>query len=856
MSLAAGTRFGPYEILSAVGAGGMGEVYRAKDTRLQRTVAIKVLPSHLSQNERLQKRFEQEARAVSALNHPNICTLHDIGSQDSLHYLVMEFLSGETLRDRLRSGALSARKCIEFGIQITQALGAAHEQGVVHRDLKPENIFITKEERIKILDFGLAQFSEKVIAGDVSVTPTKSKITDAGTIMGTVGYMSPEQVRGVEVDEKSDLFSVGVILYEALTGKRPFERETSAETMTAILREDAEEITKLNPNLPPVLATVIQRCLEKKPEQRFHSAHDLAFALQVSTSTSEIVRPTSTSAAERPRRNLRWLALLLLLPILLAVGLWIGRQTSKHIQPTFRAQTFRRGIIHSAILAPDGVTLIYGASLEPGPFQLYSGRTDSIESRKMDLPPADILGISKDGTMAILLNRHYLGSWLNIGTLAKVPVGGGSPREILENVYDAAISSDGNNFAIVRAVGGRQQLEFPIGNVIMKTDGWITSPRISTDGKRIAFIDHHILPDDRGFIALAEGGKVKRISDEFSGLTGLCWSRDEKTVWFTGAREGEDSSLWEAREGKSPRLILSAPTNLKILDLDHTGRVLLSTGDRRAELGGKVAGDETIRDLSWYGDEDLCGISADGTTLAATQTSQGSGKNYQVYFRRLDGSATVLLGPGNCEGFSPDGKWVLASTPSESQSHLILYPTGPGGVTKISMGNVRFTGRTTAGWSTDGKRVGILGTPEDNRKRAYVMSLPDGKLSAITSSETIHAVFSPDCEKAFAITADGKRMIYSLSGTPPQPVTGLAPDDWPFQWDATGTSLYVSDQSFPAKIYRVDTNTGARELWKEISPPDPLGVLYGRVLLTPNGQHYVYRFRRVLNRLYLAENLR
>jgi serine/threonine protein kinase/Tol biopolymer transport system component len=815
------------------------------------------LPSHLSQNEKLQKRFEQEARAVSALNHPNICTLHDIGSQDSLHYLVMEFLSGETLRERLRSGPLSTRKCIEFGIQITQALGAAHEQGVVHRDLKPENIFITNEERIKILDFGLAQFSEKVIAGDVSVTPTKSKITDAGTIMGTVGYMSPEQVRGIEVDEKSDLFSVGVILYEALTGKRPFERETSAETMTAILREDPEEITKLNPNLPPVLATVIQRCLEKKPELRFHSAHDLAFALQVSTSASDLSRPSFPAATvETPRKNLRWLPFLLLLPLFLAVGLWIGRQTNKHIQPTFRAQTFRRGIVHSAILAPDGVTFIYGAAFEAGPFQLYSGRTDSVESRKMDLPPADILGISKDGTMAILLNRHYLGNWLNIGTLAKVPVGGGSPREILENVYDGAISSDGNSFAVVREIGARQQLEFPIGNAIFKTEGWITSPRISTDGKRIAFIDHHITPDDRGFIAVVENGKVKRISDEFSAITGLCWSRDEKSVWFTGAREGEDASLWEAREGKSPRLILNAPTNLKILDLDHSGRVLLSTGNRRAEIGGKMAGDETVRDLSWYGEEDLCGISADGTTLAATQTSEGSGINYQVYFRRLDGSSTVLLGPGNCEGFSPDGKWLLASIPTESHAHLILYPTGPGEVTKISMGNVRLTGHYTMGWSADGTRVGILGTSEDERKRAYVMSLPDGKLTAVTSTETIHAVFSPDGQTTFAFTADGKRMIYSLSGVPPKPVTGLAPDDWPFQWDASGTSLYVSDRSFPAKVYRVDTNTGARELWKEISPPDPVGALYGRVLITPDGQHYIYRFRRVLNRLYLAENLR
>jgi len=856
MSLAAGTRIGPYEIHSVVGAGGMGEVYRARDTRLQRTVAIKVLPSHLPQNEKLQKRFEQEARAVSALNHPNICTLHDIGSQDGLHYLVMEFLSGETLRDRLRSGALNARKCIEFGIQITQALGAAHEQGVVHRDLKPENIFITKEERIKILDFGLAQFSEKVIAGDVSITATKSKITDAGTIMGTVGYMSPEQVRGIEVDEKSDLFSVGVILYEALTGKRPFERETSAETMTAILREDPEEITKLNPNLPPVLATVIQRCLEKKPELRFHSAHDLAFALQVSTSASEMAHPTLAGTAERPRRNLRWLAFLLLLPLCVAAGLWIGRQTTKQIHPTFRAQTFRRGIVHSGILAPDGVTIIYGAALEPGSFQLYSGRTDSIESRKMELPPADILGISKDGTMAILLNRHYLGSWLNIGTLAKVPVGGGSPREILENVHDGAISSDGKSFAVVRTVGARQQLEFPIGNVIVKTDGWMTSPHISTDGKQIAFIDHPTVPDDRGFIAIAEEGKVKRITDEFSSITGLCWSRDEKTVWFSGAREGEDASFWEAVEGKTPRLILSAPTTLKILDLDRTGRVLLSTGDRRAEIGGKMAGEETVRDLSWYGDEDLCGISADGTTLAATQTSQGSGLNYQVYFRRLDGSATVLLGPGNCEGFSPDGKWLLASTPTELHSNLILYPTGPGEVTKISMGNVRMTRHYTTGWSSDAKRVGILGTPEDERTRAYVLSLPDGKVTAVTSTETIHSVFSPDGEKTFALTADGKRMIYSLSGEPPKPAIGLAPDDWPFQWDATGTSLYVSDRSFPAKVYRVDTNTGARELWKEISPPDPLGVLYGRVLITPDGQHYVYRFRRVLNRLYLAENLR
>jgi len=296
MSLTAGTILGQYEIRSPLGAGGMGEVYRAHDTRLDRDVAIKVLPEYLTTDPERLRRFEQEARATAALNHPNILAVYQMATDNGISYLVEEMLEGETLRERLRRGPIPLRKAIDYAVQIAHGLAAAHDRGIVHRDLKPENLFITKDGRVKILDFGLAKLGAAKDASGQEATLTEQ--TNPGTVMGTAGYMSPEQVRGKTVDHRTDIFAFGTILYEMVTGKQPFRKATSAETMAAILNEEPSSVSQLTPATPPGLERVVHRCLEKNPEQRFQSASDLAFALEA-LSDSATTTPSGTHVVGR-----------------------------------------------------------------------------------------------------------------------------------------------------------------------------------------------------------------------------------------------------------------------------------------------------------------------------------------------------------------------------------------------------------------------------------------------------------------------------------------------------------------------------------------------------------------------------
>jgi serine/threonine protein kinase len=279
MPLGPGARLGPYEILAPLGAGGMGEVYRARDARLAREVAIKVLPAGFSSDPERLRRFEQEARAAGALNHPNILTVHDAGHHEGAPYVVSELLEGQTLRERAQGGALPVRKAVEIGVQIARGLAAAHEKGIVHRDLKPENVFVTREGLVKILDFGLARVV-RAEGGESSQAPTFSQHTEPGTVLGTVGYMSPEQVRGFPADHRADIFSLGAVLYEMLSGQRAFRGATAADTMTGILREDPEELSVTRPALPAALDRIVRHCLEKAPAERFQSARDVAFNLE------------------------------------------------------------------------------------------------------------------------------------------------------------------------------------------------------------------------------------------------------------------------------------------------------------------------------------------------------------------------------------------------------------------------------------------------------------------------------------------------------------------------------------------------------------------------------------------------
>src|SRR5215472_4203757 len=334
MTLTFGTKLGPYEIIAPLGTGGMGEVYRARDARLGRDVAIKVLPEALAKDGDRLRRFEQEARTIAALNHPNILGIHDIGTHDGAPFLVSECLEGQTLREKLKSGPLPVRLAVEYALGIAQGLAAAHEKGIVHRDLKPENVIVTREGRVKVLDFGLAKLVRSEGSHETVVTLT-SPATLPGMVMGTVSYMSPEQVRGDAADARSDIFSFGAVLYEMLTGKRAFKRETSAETMTAVLREEPPEVIETQAQCPPGLQRIVGRCLEKNVERRFQSASDLAFAMEAlsgSSSTSPATAVPATKPAASRRAWLPW-AFAALGALAVAGALWMFGRLAQRPQP-------------------------------------------------------------------------------------------------------------------------------------------------------------------------------------------------------------------------------------------------------------------------------------------------------------------------------------------------------------------------------------------------------------------------------------------------------------------------------------------------------------------------------------------
>src|SRR5689334_824252 len=526
MTLPTGTRLGPYEVAVPIGAGGMGEVYRAKDARLKRDVAIKVLPATYSSDADRLRRFEQEAQTAGGLNHPNITAVHDFGSHDGAPYIVTELLDGETLRARMSGGPLPVRKATDYAIQLANGLAAAHEKGIVHRDLKPENVFVTNDGRVKILDFGLAKLTQpEGQSPQHSNLPTAAG-TEPGVVLGTLGYMAPEQVKGKPADARSDIFSFGAILYEALSGSRAFHRDTAAETMSAILREDPPDLSATNKSVQPGLERVVRHCLEKNPEERFHSAHDLAFDLE-SLSGASAPRPTVDTKSTSFRVGRVPLSIGVALAIAgMAATYWLGKRAAQ-VQPAkFHQLTFRRGTIASARSAPDGQTILYTSAWDGNPLEVFVSRLDSPESRPFGLANAEVLSVSPSGEMAVSLNRHGGIPFTRTGTLARLGMtGGGTPKEVLEDVMWADWGPDGQSLAVVRQQSGKVRLEYPVGKVLYETAGWISHPRISPKGDEIAFLDHPAQGDDAGAAAIVDSsGKHRTVSELFPSAQGLAWS--------------------------------------------------------------------------------------------------------------------------------------------------------------------------------------------------------------------------------------------------------------------------------------------------------------------------------------------
>jgi Tol biopolymer transport system component len=861
MNLAAGTKLGPYEIVSLLGAGGMGEVYRARDSRLKREVAIKVLPQAISLDADRLRRFEQEALATAALNHPNILAVFDIGTSDSSPYVVSELLEGETLRERLRSGAIVVCKALDYALQIAHGLAAAHEKGIIHRDLKPENLFVTKDGRVKILDFGLAKLTQAESSSHTSM-PTATHGTEAGVVMGTAGYMSPEQVRGIAVDARSDIFSFGAILYEMLSGKRAFHGDTAVDTMSSILKEDPPELNETNRNVSPALERIVHHCLEKSPESRFHSASDIAFDLEHLSGVSGTSARLAAVQASQPRSKLLTalaggLAIAL---VMLALGWWLGKAGSHVPPPEYQQVTFRTGSIGHARFTPDG-GVVYSASWDVGDNQLYLSRTDDPGARELGLKNAELLSISKAGELAIRLKTVFFSGYARTGTLARVPLSGGTPREVLDNVQDADWAADGDHMAIVRYIpeNNHWRLEYPIGKVLLDGIDWISHPKISADGKWVAFADHENTGgDDEGSVAVipSDGsGKEKKLSSGWVSLEGIVWSPAGDEIWFTSTNSGSSSNPNAVTLSGKLRSITNVPGGMWLEDM-RDGTALMVTQQTRIGIRGLTPGGKEEHELGWFGWSLLRDVSRDGHKIVFEEEGEGGGPNYTVFVRDTDGTPPARIGPGTGEAISPDNKWVITKPAKGGQ--LSVVPTGAGESRVLTHDAISYQ---TMRWLQDGKHLLAIGIEAGHGARDYLIDLSNGDSKPITPEGTAGVAVSPDGKDIAVLGPDGKRGIWPFDGGGGlRLVPGLDSNYFVCGWSQDGGSLYVVSSQrgdYVAKVYKANIATGKMEFWKTFGTDVAAGGAgVGSPHFSSDGTAYAYVHSRNLSQAYVVTGLK
>ncbi len=732
MTLAAGSRLGPYEILGQIGAGGMGEVYRAKDPRLSREVAIKVLPASFSADADRLRRFEQEAKAAGVLNHPNITAVYDIGEVDGAPYVVQELLEGETLRSVLAGGRIAQRKAIDYATQIAHGLAAAHEKGIVHRDLKPENLFVTKDGRVKILDFGLAKLTQVGEGSGPQTNLPTAAGTEPGVVMGTLGYMSPEQVKGKPADARSDIFSFGAILYEMLSGKRAFHADSAGETMAAILKEDPPDLSVTNQNISPGLERIVRHCLEKNPEQRFHSAHDLGFDLAALSGT------TGQMAATPARRRLRLMpaALVVLGALAGAAAAYFALRGAKPAQgtgaldgATFRRLTNLSGAETSPTLSPDGQTVAFT--------HRAGSKTDIWVQRAGGRNPIDLTpdcdrdsytpAFSPDG------NLIAYGSQCGDRGLFVMGATGESARRLTNVGSSPAWSPDGKEIVyatelVILPYGrtGTSQL-WSIDVASGKTrrlsgDVDAIQPAVSPHGLRIAYWGLPAAGSQRDiwtmpYKGLATGEKPVPVTQDPAIDWYPTWSPNGRTLYFLSNRSGS-MNLWKVPIDEATGRPLGPP-EAELLPAREVGGFALSRDGRRAayvvrenthsidrlvfdavsgKLSGKpeqiLGGSQEMADIDVSPDGSVIAFDSRGAAQDDLFLVESNGKN----LRQITDDVPKDRGPS----FSPDGKRIAFHSDRGGRYQIWTVGRDGSGLKPLTQATDLII---EAAWSPDGRAI-------------------------------------------------------------------------------------------------------------------------------------------------------
>jgi serine/threonine protein kinase len=848
-----GQVIGHYRILEKIGSGAMGEVFRARDERLGRDVALKLIRPSSSDNPDHLRRFELEARAAAALNHPNIVAVYDVGVHQGSPYIVGELLEGKTLRKRLAEGGLPVRLAVDYSLQIIQGLIAAHDRRIIHRDLKPENLFVTNEGRLKILDFGVAKLQPSPDASERSAEELTT-VTKTGAVVGTVAYMSPEQLRGKPVDHRSDIFSMGAILYEMLAGRRAFRGETEVDTMTAVLLEDPPEINLEQANVPPSFRQIVRHCLEKEPDNRFQSARDLGFALETLSNASG-GRAMRSDVSRWRARTLPWaVAGVLLIATLM---LLVSQSRQKPLSPSYRRLTFEEGTVYSARFTPDFQAIVYGAAWNGKPLQLFSTVGDSLLSQPLNVSDASLLAISRTGELAVSLRGAHRAHLETVGgMLARTPLAGGSPREVLGDVSWADWDANGE-LAVVHHSRSGDRIEYPIDQVIYQSKGWISHLRFSPQSDKIAFMDHPALWDDRGSVLLIDrSGHAKVLSPEWESEDGLAWSPDGKEVWFTGTEKGLNRDLFAVSLSGSIRKMLDLPMGMTLEDVAPDGRALVSLDSERVAMATTARDGKTV-DISWHDWNVAKDISRDGQSVLFEDASEAAGSNYSLAIRKIDGSPPIQLGQGSAGRLSPDGKWAISIFPG-TPGLVKLIPIGAGQPRPVATTGLENIYNGSAHFLADGKRITLNANEPGHGMRTYLVNLGGGKPIPITPEGVTGGLISPDGQSILRTDDDDVLAVYPTAGGALRPIPDLQPGFVPVQWSEDSSSVYgYLPDHVPTQVYKVNLLTGKKILVKELQPAASAGVVsIAPVVVNGDGSRFAYSYYQVSSALYLISGLR